>query len=73
MGPMTTTMHALDELRSRLPAGVVLTEPEAMEKYRHDWSRNPPAGMPVAVVKVKQTTQEGDVILSGTAEVELPH
>ncbi len=30
-------------------------------------------GMPVVQVKVKQTTQEGDVILSGTAEVELPY
>jgi acyl dehydratase len=30
-------------------------------------------GMPVVVVKVKQTTQDGDVILSATAEVELPY
>jgi acyl dehydratase len=30
-----------------------------------------PYGMPVVQVKVKQTTQNGDVILSGTAEVEL--
>ncbi|WP_372750121.1 MaoC family dehydratase N-terminal domain-containing protein [Litorivivens sp.] len=32
-----------------------------------------PYGMPVVVVKVKQTTQDGDVILSATAEVELPY
>ena len=31
-----------------------------------------PYGMPVVVVKVKQTTQDGEVILSATAEVELP-
>lgn len=57
MGPMTTTTHALDELRSSLPDGVVLTEPEAMEKYRHDWSRNPPAGMPCAVVRAENAAQ----------------
>lgn len=32
-----------------------------------------PYGMPVVVVKVKQSTQDGDVILSATAEVELPY
>ncbi len=32
-----------------------------------------PFGMPVVVVKVRQSTQEGQVILSGTAEVELPY
>ena len=31
-----------------------------------------PYGMPVVVVKVKQTTQEGEIILTATAEVELP-
>jgi acyl dehydratase len=31
-----------------------------------------PYGMPVVVVKVRQSTQEGEVILSATAEVELP-
>ena len=32
-----------------------------------------PYGMPVVQIKVKQTTQEGDVILTGIAEVELPY
>ncbi len=32
-----------------------------------------PHGGPVVQVKVKQTTQEGDTILSATAEVELPY
>ncbi len=31
-----------------------------------------PYGMPVVQVKITQSTQEGEVILSGTAEVELP-
>ena len=57
MGGMTTAAHALDELRSSLPAGVVLTKPEAMEKYRHDWSRNPPAGRPLVVVRAESAEQ----------------
>lgn len=32
-----------------------------------------PYGMPVVHIKVKQTTQDGDVILTGLAEVELPY
>lgn len=32
-----------------------------------------PLGMPLVQIKVKQTTQEGEVILTGTAEVELPY
>lgn len=32
-----------------------------------------PQGVPLVQVKVKQTTQDGDVILSATAEVELPY
>lgn len=32
-----------------------------------------PFGMPVVQIKVKQTTQEGEVILTGMAEVELPY
>lgn len=31
-----------------------------------------PFGMPVVQVKVKQTTQEGEIILTGTADVALP-
>lgn len=32
-----------------------------------------PYGMPVVVLKVKQSTQDGDIILTGTAEIELPY
>lgn len=32
-----------------------------------------PYGMPVVQIKVKQTTQNGEVILTGLAEVELPY
>ncbi len=38
-------------LASALPEGVVVTAPESMEKYRHDWSHDGTAGMPLAVVR----------------------
>ncbi|HEX3223764.1 MAG TPA: FAD-linked oxidase C-terminal domain-containing protein [Nocardioides sp.] len=43
--------EALDDLRATLPGDVVVTDPAAVEKYRHDWSRDPSAGTPVAVVR----------------------
>jgi glycolate oxidase len=45
--------NALDELRAALPDGVVVTEADAVEKYRHDWSRDPSAGTPGAVVRAE--------------------
>jgi glycolate oxidase len=50
-------MHPLSDLIDALPDGVVLTEPEAMEKYRYDWSRDPGAGAPVAVVRAGDAAQ----------------
>jgi glycolate oxidase len=50
-------MRAMDELRDALPDGVVVTDPAAVEKYRHDWSRDPSAGTPVAVVRAEDTAQ----------------
>ncbi len=50
-------MRALEELRDALPDGVVVTDPAAVEKYRHDWSRDPSAGTPVAVVRAEDTAQ----------------
>ena len=40
-------------LISALPDGVVVSDPEAMEKYRFDWSRDASAGKPVAVVRAR--------------------
>jgi glycolate oxidase len=40
----------LSELTGALPEGVVLTDPDRVEKYRHDWSKDA-AGVPVAVVR----------------------
>src|SRR5687768_3417827 len=47
----------LDQLTAALPDGVVLTDPAAMEKYRHDWSRDADAGTPVAVVRAEDAGQ----------------
>src|SRR3954447_16141282 len=44
----------LAELVAALPQGVVLTEPDAIEKYRNDWSKSRDAGTPVAVVRARQ-------------------
>ena len=53
MGRMTP----LDELVAALPGGVVVTEVEAMEKYRFDWSRDQAAGTPLAVVRAEDADQ----------------
>src|SRR3954468_2777981 len=45
----------LAELVAALPAGVVLTEPDAVEKYRNDWSKARDAGTPVAVVRAQRS------------------
>ncbi|HET7069507.1 MAG TPA: FAD-binding protein, partial [Nocardioides sp.] len=45
--------EALGELAAALPGDVVLTAADALEKYRHDWSRDPSAGTPVAVVRAE--------------------
>src|SRR5207342_757004 len=50
-------MDAIQELRAALPGDVVVTDPPAVEKYRHDWSRDPSAGTPVAVVRAEDVAQ----------------
>ncbi len=50
-------MDAIQELRAALPGDVVVTDPAAVEKYRHDWSRDPSAGTPVAVVRAEDAGQ----------------
>jgi glycolate oxidase len=42
------------ELVAALPPGVVVTEPDAVERYRHDWSKAQGAGTPVAVVRAER-------------------
>ena len=50
-------MDAIEELRTALPGDVVVTGAEAVEKYRHDWSRDPSAGTPLAVVRAEDAAQ----------------
>ena len=57
MGPMHPIDEAVAELRAALPDDVVVTDPAAVEKYRHDWSRDPSAGTPVAVVRAEDAAQ----------------
>ncbi len=47
----------LAELIDALPEGVVLTDPDATEKYRFDWSRDQRAGHPLAVVRPHDAEQ----------------
>ena len=49
---MGVSVAALDELRSALPGDAGRSpNADAVEKYRYDWSRDPSAGTPVAVVR----------------------
>ena len=50
-------MDPLAELIGSLPDGVVVTDPEAVEKYRFDWSRDATAGAPIAVVRAEDAGQ----------------
>lgn len=49
--------ESLDELVAALPDGVVTTDPSAIEKYRFDWSKDPDAGTPLAVVRAESAEQ----------------
>lgn len=61
--------HSKSQFRSPAFEGdVTYIDGEVIEKT--DVS---PYGTPVVVVKVRQSTQSGEVILTATAEVELPH
>src|SRR4029078_2696962 len=54
------TREALEELRAALPGDVVVTDPAAVEKYRHDWSRDPSAGTPLAVGRAEDAVHVQD-------------
>ncbi|MEP6817129.1 MAG: FAD-linked oxidase C-terminal domain-containing protein [Marmoricola sp.] len=49
--------EVLSELVDSLPHGVVVTDPDTLTGYRHDWSRDPAAGTPVAAVRVQDAAQ----------------
>ncbi|WP_375001347.1 FAD-binding oxidoreductase [Aeromicrobium sp. CTD01-1L150] len=50
-------MDALAELIRSLPDGAVVVDPDVIEAYRYDWSREPGAGTPVAVVRPGDAAQ----------------
>ena len=50
-------MDAIAELTGSLPDGVVVSGPEAVEKYRFVWSRDASAGTPLAVVRAEDAGQ----------------
>ncbi len=50
-------MEPLAELTAALPVGVVVTDADAVEKYRHDFTRDPTAGHPLAVVRAEDAGQ----------------
>ncbi len=52
----------LQELTRALPEGTVLTDPDAMEKYRYDWSREKGAGTPAAVVRAEDAGQVQEAV-----------
>jgi glycolate oxidase len=47
----------VDSLLDLLPDGVVTTDPATLENYRWDWSRDPGAGVPLAVVRAENAGQ----------------
>ena len=55
-------MVDVDALKTSLPAGVVATEPATLENYRYDWSRDPAAGTPIAVVRPTDADQVQAVV-----------
>jgi glycolate oxidase len=57
MGAMPLSREALAELVDSLPDGVVVTDPDAVEKYRWDRSQDPGTGTPAAVVRAEDAGQ----------------
>lgn len=51
-----------ESLVATLPAGVVITDPATIENYRWDWSRDPGAGTPLAVVRPTDAAQVQTVV-----------
>src|SRR3954462_9584503 len=60
-------MDPIQELREALPGDVVVTGADAVEKYRHDWSRDPSAGTPSAVVRAEDAAQVQPALRWATA------
>jgi len=54
---MSPSNEAMSELVDALPVGVVVTDPDTVEKYRWDRSQDPGTGTPAAVVRAEDAGQ----------------
>ncbi|WP_430334366.1 FAD-binding oxidoreductase [Rhodococcus sp. ACT016] len=54
--------ETLNSLAQRLSPGAVLTDPDLLESYRQDWSFDPDAGTPAAVVRAADTADVQEVL-----------
>ncbi len=61
----------LTQLLAALPADVVTTDPETMEKYRFDWTHEETAGRPLAVVRA-ETAQHVQIAVKWAADHRVP-
>src|SRR3954468_19335602 len=52
----------IGELADDLPAGSVLVDPDLLSTYRYDWTRDPRAGTPTAVVRATCTSDVQKVL-----------
>ncbi|AKD96367.1 FAD-linked oxidase [Rhodococcus erythropolis] len=48
-------VDALNTLAQRLSPGAMITDPDLLQSYRQDWSFDPAAGTPIAVVRASTT------------------
>ncbi len=62
---------ALVELVDALPAGVVVTDPDLLDKYRRDRAADPAAGMPLAAVRA-ESTEHVQIALRWAARHRVP-
>lgn len=61
------TAEAVAALIAELPEGVVVTDPDILESYRHDRAADPSAGTPLAVVRPRRTEEVQTVMRWATA------
>lgn len=58
----TDPREKLDDLRARLTESQLLTDPDLLQGYRQDWAKAPDPGMPLAVVRARNTEDVQEVM-----------
>ena len=66
-----TANTRLADLSAGLPNGVVITDPDILGAYRHDWARDPDAGQPLAVVRAN-CTEDVQAVLRWASTHRIP-